>query len=200
MELLFINKVTSEREAFAEKVKTISAKLGIVPDALMFVMNWETGGTFSPSVQNPDTNATGLIQFMPSTALSLGTSTDALKNMTAVEQLDYVYEYLKDHKGDMYDVYDVYLAVFYPRALKENDDYVLGSERSIAYSQQVAQQNSGFDLNSDRQITKGEFIKWFDKKIYDLVPTAYYDILKKKELFCKSIKEKSFSGAELSPC
>jgi hypothetical protein len=57
----------------------------------MAAMAFETGGSFSPAVPNKaGSGAVGLIQFMPSTAKGLGTSTEALKKMSAVQQLDFV--------------------------------------------------------------------------------------------------------------
>lgn len=67
----FENKVTSNKEAFLQKVRLICAKLGIEPDWLMFVMNSESG--LNPAAYNPNGGASGLIQFMPDTAKGLGT-------------------------------------------------------------------------------------------------------------------------------
>jgi soluble lytic murein transglycosylase-like protein len=99
MALIYENKVpASYRVAFVEKVKKISANLGIDPNWLMAIMYFESAGTFSPSITN-NIGATGLIQFIPSTAKGLGTSTSALKSMSALQQLDYVEKYLKTYKG-----------------------------------------------------------------------------------------------------
>lgn len=48
----FENKVTSNKEAFLQKVRLICAKLGIEPDWLMFVMNSESG--LNPAAYNPN--------------------------------------------------------------------------------------------------------------------------------------------------
>ena len=77
--------------AFKGKVVEISQALAIDPNDLMAVMAFETGRSFSPSVKNPHSSATGLIQFMDATAQGLGTTTDKLSEMSAVEQLGYVY-------------------------------------------------------------------------------------------------------------
>ena len=52
----------------------MASRTGAKPEQLMGVMSLESMGTFRPSVANPDTHATGLIQFMPKTATGLGTS------------------------------------------------------------------------------------------------------------------------------
>ena len=65
---------------------------------LMSCMAFESGETFSPSVRNAaGSGATGLIQFMPSTAKDLGTSTTELADMSAVDQLDYVQKYFRPY-------------------------------------------------------------------------------------------------------
>ena len=67
----------------------------------MACMAWESGETFSPTIRNgAGSSMIGLIHFMPTTAKSLGTSTEALSKMTAVEQLDYVENTLNLTKED----------------------------------------------------------------------------------------------------
>ena len=47
----------------------MAGRLGISEADLMAVMSFETGGTFNPNIRNAaGSGATGLIQFMPSTA------------------------------------------------------------------------------------------------------------------------------------
>ncbi len=69
-------------QAFKQKLNTICRELDINPNHLMACMAFETGETFRPDKTN-SIGATGLIQFMPSTAKGLGTSTAALRQMTA---------------------------------------------------------------------------------------------------------------------
>jgi len=81
-------KVASD---FKNKVIGIAKDLGTNPDFLMAAMYIESGGTFSPSILNKaGSGAVGLIQFMPKTAVNLGTTTDQLKAMSAVDQLEFV--------------------------------------------------------------------------------------------------------------
>lgn len=147
--LIWGAKVSQE---FRAKVREIAERLGFDPNWLMAVMAWETGKTFSPAEKNKaGSGATGLIQFIPSTAAGLGTSTQALKNMTAVEQLDYVYAYYRPYAARVRDLADAYMAVLWPRAVGKADDYVLWTAGSIYYTQ-----NRGLDLNHDGTITKAE--------------------------------------------
>lgn len=180
MAILFEDKVSKE---FVNKIKEISFSLGISTNWLMFVINYETAGTFSPSKKNPTSTATGLIQFLESTAKDLGTTTAQLSSMTAVEQLDWVYKYLKPRKGKMVDYYTTYLAVFYPVAISKEDTYVFPSSP-------VRSNPSFFKTGS----TKADFKKGLDAIVYAQVSTDYYDdFFKKKVLFCASIREKLFS-------
>jgi len=179
MSLLFEDKIANIN-AFEKKVREIAYKLGIDVSWLMLTMDIESG--LNSKAVNSTTNATGLIQFLPSTALGLGTSVDELKSMTNVEQLDYVYKYLKDYKGDMRTYQDVYLAVFYPAAI--------GKPSEFTFPKVVATYNSAFDLNKDGYLTISELNKWLEDRVYKTVPTDYYESFKKKEIFCKSISER----------
>ncbi|MFY9221479.1 MAG: hypothetical protein WAQ98_02355 [Blastocatellia bacterium] len=56
---------------FLSKVESVAKELEAEPATLLAIMSFETGGEFSSSTTNSSTNATGLIQFIPSTARSL---------------------------------------------------------------------------------------------------------------------------------
>ena len=60
--------------AFKAKIVTISNNLGCDPSHLTSAIAFETGESFSPSIRNKASGATGLIQFMPKTAKALGLS------------------------------------------------------------------------------------------------------------------------------
>jgi hypothetical protein len=180
MALIYENKVpTSYRSAFVEKVKKISANLGIDPNWLMAIMHFESAGTFSPSITN-SIGATGLIQFIPSTANALGTSTSALRNMSAVEQLDYVEKYLKTYKGKYKNYIDVYFAVFFPLAIGKPDDWVIQS-KGISASK-VYDNNPAFRVEKDGKLRVWEVKKvmleklpseWVNNGSFGLVVKAY---------------------------
>ena len=156
--------VKNNKEAFLNKVVSISNQLGINPNWLMFVMYWETG--LNPAIRNKYSGATGLIQFMPATATALGTSVSALVNMSNVEQLDYVFKYYRPYAGHMNNLYDVYLVTFFPAALGKADNWVL--QTSSLSPRIIAEQNPAIDLNKDKQITVGEFKRYVDLKKKDL--------------------------------
>jgi len=112
---------------FNTKLNNIANKLGVDPKDLMRIMQFETGGTMSPSTNNGKSQAVGLIQFMPDTARGLGTTTEKLAKMSAVEQLDYVYRFydMNGVKPGM-GVGDLYMLTFMPLYVHEKDDTILG--------------------------------------------------------------------------
>ena len=136
---------------FKEKVIEICINLKINPDFLMSCMAFETGETFSASIKNPVASAIGLIQFLETTAASLGTTTSKLANMSEVEQLEYVEKYFMPYAGKIETIEDIYMAIIYPKAVGKSNDYVLFSSSSSSY---IA--NKGLDKNMDGSITKDE--------------------------------------------
>jgi hypothetical protein len=136
---------------FKRKVIEIAAEIGIDPNFLMAAMAFESARTFSASIQNPTSKAVGLIQFMPSTAKSLGTSTEALKKMTPLAQLDYVRRYFVPNRGRLRDLNDVYMAILWPKGIAKPASYVLFAQGSPQYKQ-----NRGLDADNDGVVTKAE--------------------------------------------
>lgn len=156
--MIFEELIKQNRTLFIQRVSEICSDLEIDPNWLMLTMWFETAGTLNHRIVNKISGATGLIQFMPSTAKQLGITTEQLRNMTNVEQLDYVHKYLKPYKGKMKNWLDVYCAVFWPAAIGKSDDYVITSDI-------VAKQNPVFDLNKDLNISKQEIRKALLKSI-----------------------------------
>lgn len=150
--------VVDEAPEFGAKVSEIAADLDANPEHLMAVMNFETGGKLTSDVKNQaGSGATGLIQFMPSTAKELtGAKTKEaaikiLEKMSPVEQLDYVQKYLKPFKGKLDTLEDVYMAVLWPKAVGKDSEYALFRKGTKAYWQ-----NRGLDMDKDGVITKFE--------------------------------------------
>lgn len=137
---------------FNKKLDKIAGLLGVDSSHLIAIMKMES--RMDPAAVNKQSGATGLIQFMPDTARSLGTSVEALRGMSAVEQLDYVYKYFKmvGVKPGM-DLGDLYMAVFMPKYVGADDNTVLGKEGASGFSGKVYAQNKGLDKNKDGAIT-----------------------------------------------
>lgn len=103
----------------------VGDKYGIPFEWLVNLINFESGRTFNPSIRN-NIGATGLIQFLPSTAQGLGTTTEALSKMTFKQQLvyldKYLYSVLRNHlvSGKIPKTFtqgDLFMAIFYPVAV-----------------------------------------------------------------------------------
>jgi hypothetical protein len=114
-------------------IKALSNKYGFPPEWLSNLINFETAGVFNPQITN-SIGATGLIQFLPSTAKGLGVTTDILRKMTFAQQLSYVDLYLSKYfngsganKGifdkktgkvtDKFTQTDLFMIIFYPVAV-----------------------------------------------------------------------------------
>lgn len=139
---------------FKDRVLWTAEALGTNPDYLMACMHWESGGTFSPSVKNAaGSGATGLIQFMPKTAIGMGTTVAKLAAMTAEDQLRWVYEYFKPWAGRLNNLGDVYMAILWPKGVGKPDHFVL-FDRSKAPT--TFRQNAGLDVNKDGLVTRAE--------------------------------------------
>lgn len=129
-------------------------RLGCQINDMMTCIAWESGRTFSPSVKNmAGSGATGLIQFMPTTAMGLGTTVGALAQMTFEEQLVYVEKYFQPYKGRLHSLADVYMAILWPAGVGKPMDYLLWEKatRPTTY-----RQNSGLDVDRDGSISKAE--------------------------------------------
>lgn len=165
-------------KAFRDRVFWMSGPDGLdMPDFgadwLMSCMAWESNETFSSDVRNmAGSGATGLIQFMPSTALAFFYSTEQIKRMTEAQkkangraacdrlaaltpedQLNYVFRYFKPWKGRLKNLGDVYMAILWPGGVGQPDSFVLWNKdtRPTTY-----RQNAGLDVNKDGRITRAE--------------------------------------------
>jgi len=159
--MIFENLITENKAAFLQKVKSVAKYLGVIPDYLMFLMWFETAHTLNHRIQNK-IGATGLIQFMPKTAIFLGTTTEALKNMSNVDQLDYVQKHLGIFRGEYMDFVDLYCGIFWPAAVGKDDSFRITSDM-------VAKQNPLFDINKDMDIEKSEI----RTVLFNQVPDKY---------------------------
>lgn len=148
--------------AFIRGVEAMATRIGARPEHVLAVMSFETGGTFSPGVRNgAGSGATGLIQFMPATARELGTSTEALARMSAVDQLEYVERYFarRSDPGDLRTLEGVYTTVLYGSP-RPDPGSTLFSSGTSAY-----RMNAPLDLNRDGRITAGEATSFVRNKI-----------------------------------
>ena len=152
---------------FEQKVRAISQKLDVPPEWLMAVMYTES--RFDAKVKNRrGSGAVGLIQWMPITAKEHNLSSSEIQNLSHIEQLDYVYTYLKtvqERYGSFSTLTDLYLGILYPKAIGNDHCFSLFEKPSLAYKL-----NKGLDENKDGRVS----ISDIDKRMKRLYPTAYY--------------------------
>lgn len=148
-------------EAERKAIRELAERLGIEEEWIYHLFALESGG--NPQAVNKQKGdpkdpwlrvlkgrATGLIQFMPTTAKRLGTSTEILYHTSILDQLVFVEKYLSkwSHKG--YGSFlDLYLAVLYPAAINKPSTFVLGSESSTARAKTIGVQNKSIDTNGN---------------------------------------------------
>lgn len=151
---------------FIDGLLWIEMKIGLRPEILLPCMMFESN--INPKARNPQSSASGLIQFMAATAKNLGTTIEKIRAMDAMGQLSYVYKYFANQREDWtgMSVADVYMAILWPMAVGKSDDYVLWAVSNGAYTV-----NKGLDWNRDGRITKAEATK----RIYELEKEGYED-------------------------
>ena len=152
-------KQTSGNSAFDKKLEQVAKNLQVSKKDLIAIMNHESG--LNPAAVNPSSGATGLIQFMPATARGLGTSTAALRKMSATQQLDYVEKYYKNIRGKAKDVGDLYMYTFLPAAVGKPNNFVIGAKGSGSSVFGISQnslynQNKVFDKDNKGYYTVGD--------------------------------------------
>lgn len=133
-------------------------------NGLMACMHFESGGTFSPSIQNMGgSRYFGLIQFGEAASKDLGYSLDTVRNMSQLEQLEkcvFPYFDMWMRRGKkITQLEDFYLTILYPAAVGKRADEVLFFEGTKVYSQ-----NRGLDINRDGEISIGEI----SRRLYDV--------------------------------
>lgn len=145
-----------------EAIRVLCEKFKIEEAWFYQLIDLESNG--NPQAVNDITGASGIIQFMPTTAKALGISIEDIRKMTVSEQLPWVDKYLTKIKGsrEFTSFLDLYFAVFYPRGIGQPHDYVIGSEVSEAYAKKIREQNKGIDKAGDNDglLTPSDIAEW----------------------------------------
>jgi hypothetical protein len=149
-------KILREQPNFWVELQAIAKRLKTEPAWLLNVMASES--LLDPKARNglPGQTATGLLQFIESTARSMGTTTEAIRRMSPVEQLRLVEKYLTPFRGRLEDLADVYLAVFRGFIVGGGDSTVIAPLDNSNKEGRVYSLNRWLDSNGDGKITKGE--------------------------------------------
>lgn len=160
---------------FYPKLLEVAAAVQMKPEDILNVMAVESG--INPAAHNPGGDASGLLQFMPSTLKQLGfkgTHGD-FRNLAAEEQLDYVKKLIlgnmKYNGGPFTSAAQYYVANFLPIALKlpgikqEDPDTIIVAKNpdhphlpgiSVHQEQIFYNSNPALDANHDGVITYGD--------------------------------------------
>jgi hypothetical protein len=128
---------------------------GIDPELVLPLINHESGG--NAQARNAQSGASGLIQFLDSTAKRYGfESAEEFGKLSAAEQAPYIVQYLVDSGVTAeHDQGDIYVAISAPAALNESDDFEVYKKGTDAY-----RMNQTWDLDRDGVITRGELYRW----------------------------------------
>lgn len=143
-------------------LRNVATKHSFNPDWLEWVVYLESN--FNPTLKNPTSSATGLIQFIESTANQLGTTTAQIKKMSFEQQCILIDKYLtlnSKYVKRVKSFIDLYLVIFYPAAVGKPVDYI--------FPNQVFIYNPSFDTNKDKKITKQEFTLKIQKRLNQYV-------------------------------
>lgn len=165
--LLAVNGIEKTSPGFRRKLLLIADKLELNADYLAAVISYESAATFSPSKENPASGAMGLIQFLPNTAVRLGTSKAGLAAMTAEQQLDYVekfYAWQVKRFGKLESMQDHYTVVLAGTKFSGPDSVLFSKDKgkpcppgskspSPPGVSCVYWQNRGLDTDGDGLIT-----------------------------------------------
>jgi hypothetical protein len=141
--------------AVHRRVLELAARLGLSVDHVCALIAHESG--WRANAENPQTKATGLIQFMPKTARGIGTSVTALKAMTALEQLDWVEKFFarsfakQRAAGEAISPRDVAMAGLGSSFIGLPDDHVAYVRGQLGYNL-----NATLDRNQNGELTLGE--------------------------------------------
>jgi hypothetical protein len=160
---------------FYSKLVQVSNEVNMKPEDLLLVMSFESG--INPNARNPHGNASGLIQFMPSTLRGLGFegTPEDFRRLSAEDQLEYVRRYVKAHTATnghpFSSAAQYYVANFVPAALRlpgiQNEDpsTILAAANpdhahlpgvSIGEEQAIYNENKVLDTDHDGAITYGD--------------------------------------------
>lgn len=128
---------------FLDKVKSVASAINSNYIDLLACMNLESARTFDPWIKN-SLGYVGLIQFGKAAATDLKTTTDYLRNLSRVEQCDWVLKYFQMWQRrtgvSTLRLVDMYLTILWPAAVGKPGNYVVFPAGSSGYKN-----NPGFD-------------------------------------------------------
>jgi transglycosylase-like protein with SLT domain len=149
-------RILRDQPNFWIELQAIARQLKTEPAWLLNVMASES--LFDHTARNrlSGQTATGLLQFIESTAKNLGTTTETIRQMSPVEQLRLVERYLTPFRGRLNSLADVYLAVFRGFIIKGGDARVIVPLDKSSREKRIYSLNRWLDFDDDGKINKGE--------------------------------------------
>lgn len=126
-----MSEISKERRS--EIIVDVASRVGSRPEWLDALINFETGGTYSPLIKNPRSSARGLIQVTNTTAQDVFGVSDSLALVSQFSDFEsqmynVVLPYLQQrqkiyHNGAPLDTQkSLYMAVFYPAYMDDPID------------------------------------------------------------------------------
>lgn len=150
IDLRTINALKIRKDIFSKsdrrKVREIAKEMKIKSKWLYQIFTIECLYKGSINTPNPHSGAMGLIGFLPSTAISLGTDTAEIRQMTVSQQLDLTRKYLismSKGRKQIKSALDLYLLVFRSTAIGQPDSYEISGVGS-----KISKQNPAFRNDS----------------------------------------------------
>lgn len=168
---------------FYKKLVQVSSNVGMAPEDILNVMAVESG--LNPSAHNRNGNASGLVQFMPSTLKNIGFrgNHSDFRDLGAVAQLDWVEKLIRNQMkmngGPFTSAAQYYVGNFIPAALKipgvrkrDPNAIICSKNPTIAHIPNVTKEkeakfyaaNQGLDFDKDGNITYGDIEKVLKSK------------------------------------
>lgn len=153
-------------DAFFDLVRSTSETLGCQPIDLLGVMMNESG--VRATARNQSSDASGLIQFMPTILVGLGWDAGpaAFRELTAEQQMPYVERFFRPYVNQgLSPAARLYQATFLPATLglgSELDTAICGIRDGDRYPQ-AYQANVGFDTDHKGYITVGDLQQAIDR-------------------------------------
>lgn len=141
---------------FLPEMRAVADRLGTDPDWLLNVIAYESSFVTSARNSLPGQTASGLLQFIESTARSLGTTTAAIRRMNPLKQLKLIEKYLSAFRGRLNSLGDLYLAVFRGFIIEGGPETVIAPLTASYRKKRAYLLNRNLDLDKDGQIKKGE--------------------------------------------
>jgi transglycosylase-like protein with SLT domain len=149
-------RILRDQPNFWIELQAIAGRLKTEPAWLLNVMASESLFDHKARNELSGQTATGLLQFIESTAKNMGTTTEAIRRMSPAEQLRLVEKYLMPFRGRLNSLADVYLAVFRGFIVKGGDATVIAPLDRSSRERLIYLLNRWLDFNCDGKINKGE--------------------------------------------